>query len=106
MTTLNFFLETLELAKKYNFNLDIEDFEITNLENELIEIREFIFETMPEKDYINLDNDEIDGDSGSVTFKLPFSEVTVSGEFEYDKEKEIFTHTHQDIDGKVYKIEW
>lgn len=100
---LSIFNKAFRLAEKRGFNYDYNEIELNEVEEIYEEAMEFLFE---ELEPVKLDSSEISGDSRNVTFALPLGQVTVSGEFEYDKEREVFKHLGQDVDGQTYLIEW
>jgi hypothetical protein len=100
---LSIFNKTFDLAISHGFNYDYEDIELHEVEDIYYEALEFLFDCL---EPIKLDSSDIHGNKEGVVIQLPLDEVSVSGEFEFDKEREVFKHIAQDIDGQIYLIEW
>ena len=100
---LSVFNKAFKLATSKGFNYDYNEIELFELEDIYEEAMEFLRDELKP---IKLDSGEISGDNRNVTYNLPYGEGTTSGEFAYDKETETFSHEAQDLDGKVYLIEW
>ena len=106
MKTLSNFIKALELANENGFGLELNEInlETADLEEKYDEILNFLYDCL---DAENLDISGIEQIKGNLQFTMPSgSEYIAFGDFFYNKSTDKYEEKVQDVDGKVYKVEW
>lgn len=106
MKTLANFIKALELANENGFGLELSEInlETTDLEEKYDEILDFLYDCL---DAENLDISSLEQIKNDLQFTLPSGNYYhASGEFFYNKSSDKYEEKVQDVDGKVYKVEW
>lgn len=108
MNTVKNLIEALELANTLGFGVEFESLELdTDLQEQYNLALEFIWDTMPQEDYGFIDASVEEQIKGNLSFDLPSGKrYEAFGEFGYDATKGKWTEVVQDIDGKMYNVEW
>ncbi len=106
MKNLSNFIKALELANENGLDLKLDeiDLEATDFVEKYDEILDFLYESL---DAENLDISGLEQMKNDLQFTLPSGiYYHASGEFFYNKTTDKYEEKVQDVDGKVYKVEW